>query len=74
MGVGATPGLIPMAHSHRQMQPDEEDGDFDVVFQLQLKEMLQQLLTMLRTATLLSPQPAVWPRRESQPHGPRKER
>ncbi|XP_040487871.1 cilia- and flagella-associated protein 157 [Ursus maritimus] len=56
-----------------QMQPDEEDGDFDVVFQLQLKEMLQQLLTMLSTATLLSPQPAVWPRRESQPHGPRKE-
>lgn len=56
------------------MQSDEEGGDFDVVFQLQLKEMLQQLLTMLSSALVLSPQLAVCPRRKSQPHGPPKER
>ncbi|KAB1254041.1 Cilia- and flagella-associated protein 157 [Camelus dromedarius] len=39
----------------QQMQPDKEDGDFDVVFQLQCKEMLQQLLVMLSSATVLSP-------------------
>ncbi|KAB1280348.1 Cilia- and flagella-associated protein 157 [Camelus dromedarius] len=36
------------------MRPDKEDGDFDVVFQLQRKEMLQQLLVMLSSATLSS--------------------
>ncbi|XP_032274424.1 cilia- and flagella-associated protein 157 [Phoca vitulina] len=56
-----------------QMQSDEEGGNFDVVFQLQLKEMLQQLLTMLSSALVLSPQLAVCPRRKSQPHGPPKE-
>ncbi|XP_027963452.1 cilia- and flagella-associated protein 157 [Eumetopias jubatus] len=56
-----------------QMQSDEAGGDFDVVFQLQLKEMLQQLLTMLSSALVLSPQLAVCPRRKSQPHGPPKE-
>lgn len=56
------------------MRPDEEDGGFDVVFQLQRKEMLQQLLTMLSSAMVLSPHLAVCPRRESKPHGPPKER
>lgn len=55
------------------MQPDKEDGDFDVVFQLQRKEMLQQLLVMLSSATVLSPQMAVCSQ-ESQPCGPHKER
>ncbi|XP_015095815.2 cilia- and flagella-associated protein 157 isoform X1 [Vicugna pacos] len=57
-----------------QMQPDKEDGDFDVVFQLQRKEMLQQLLVMLSSATVLSPQMAVCSHQESQPCGPHKER
>ena len=56
------------------MQPEEEDGDFDVMFQLQRKKMLQQLLTMLSSAMVLSPQLAVCPRRESHPHGLPKER
>ncbi|KAF5928911.1 hypothetical protein HPG69_002685, partial [Diceros bicornis minor] len=55
-----------------QMQPDEEDGDSDVVFQLQQKEMLQHLLAMLSSAVVLSPQKAVCPRQDSQPHGPPK--
>ncbi|XP_007471886.1 PREDICTED: uncharacterized protein C9orf117 homolog [Lipotes vexillifer] len=57
-----------------QMQPDKEDGDFDVVFQLQRKEMLKHLLVMLSSAMVLSPQMAVSPRRESQSCGPPKER
>ncbi|TKC38088.1 hypothetical protein EI555_002020, partial [Monodon monoceros] len=57
-----------------QMQPDKEDGDFDVVFQLQCKEMLKHLLVMLSSAMVLSPQMAVSPRRESQSCGPPKER
>ncbi|MBW00796.1 hypothetical protein ESR_02291, partial [Eschrichtius robustus] len=57
-----------------QMQPDEEDGDFDVVFQLQRNEMLKHLLVMLSSAMALSRQMAVYPRRESQSCGPPKER
>ncbi|XP_036710325.1 cilia- and flagella-associated protein 157 [Balaenoptera musculus] len=57
-----------------QMQPDEEDGDFDVVFQLQRNEMLKHLLVMLSSAMALSRQMAVSPRRESQSCGPPKER
>ncbi|XP_057576562.1 cilia- and flagella-associated protein 157 [Hippopotamus amphibius kiboko] len=57
-----------------QMQPNEEDGDFDVVFQLQLKEMLQHLLLMLSSAMVLRPQTAESPRRESQSCGPPRER
>ncbi|CAD7667979.1 unnamed protein product [Nyctereutes procyonoides] len=57
-----------------QRQPDEEDGDFDVMFQLQRKEMLQQLLAMLSSAMVLNPQLAVCSRQESQlRHGPPKE-
>lgn len=56
------------------MQPVPEDGDPDAEFQLQHKEMLQQLLAVLSSAMVLSPQMAACPRRESQPHGPPKER
>ncbi|KAM8943975.1 cilia- and flagella-associated protein 157 isoform 2-T2 [Lycaon pictus] len=58
-----------------QRQPDEEDGDFDVMFQLQQrKEMLQQLLAMLSSAMVLNPQLAVCSHQESQlRHGPPKE-
>ncbi|XP_006154138.1 cilia- and flagella-associated protein 157 isoform X1 [Tupaia chinensis] len=51
-----------------QMQTDEEDGDFDVVFQMQHKEMLQQLLAMLRAAAVLRAQIPEGPRLEAQPH------
>ncbi|KAI5937976.1 Cilia- and flagella-associated protein 157 [Manis javanica] len=51
-----------------QMQPNK-DGDFDVAFQLQHKEMLQQLLTMLSSAVVRSPQVSVCPRRVNQPNG-----
>ncbi|XP_058928674.1 cilia- and flagella-associated protein 157 [Kogia breviceps] len=57
-----------------QMQPDEEDGDFDVVLQLHCKEMLKHLLVMLSSAVVLSPQMAVSPHRKSQSSGPPKER
>ncbi|XP_055255055.1 cilia- and flagella-associated protein 157 isoform X2 [Moschus berezovskii] len=53
----------------QQMQPNEEDGDFDVVFQLQRKEMLQQLLLMLSSAVVSSPQMAEALHWESQPSG-----
>lgn len=51
------------------MQPNKEDRDFDVVFQLQRKEMLQQLLLMLGSAVVSSPQMAEALHRESQPCG-----
>lgn len=53
----------------QQMQPNKEDRDFDVVFQLQRKEMLQQLLLMLGSAVVSSPQMAEALHRESQPCG-----
>ncbi|XP_012379575.1 cilia- and flagella-associated protein 157 isoform X2 [Dasypus novemcinctus] len=50
-----------------QMQPDEQEDDgLDVVFQLQHKEMLQQLLAMLSSAIVLSPPVAVCPHQETQ--------
>lgn len=55
------------------MQPNK-DGDFDVAFQLQHKEMLQQLLTMLSSAIVRSPQVSVCPRRVNQPNGTLKKR
>lgn len=69
--AGATKGLTWRAHPSpsRQMQPNEEDGDFNVVFQLQRKEMLQQLLLMLGSAVVSSPQMAKALHRESQPCG-----
>ncbi|KAK2500743.1 hypothetical protein MC885_018291 [Smutsia gigantea] len=51
-----------------QMQPNE-DGDFDVAFQLQRREMLQQLLTMLSSAAVRSPQMSVCPHLVNQPNG-----
>ncbi|XP_040818689.1 cilia- and flagella-associated protein 157 [Ochotona curzoniae] len=52
-----------------QMQAEGDDGDFDVVFQLQRKEMLQQLLALLSSAMVHTPQVAVCRRQEAQPHG-----
>lgn len=56
------------------MKAEEEDNDFKAVLQLQRKEKLQHLLAMLSSAMVLSPQMAAYPCRESQPHGPPKER
>uniref|UniRef100_A0A8C9QS24 Cilia- and flagella-associated protein 157 n=1 Tax=Spermophilus dauricus TaxID=99837 RepID=A0A8C9QS24_SPEDA len=57
-----------------QMQSEEKDGYFDVVFQLQHKEMLKQLLALLSSAMVLRPQRAACPVQEPQPGGPSKER
>lgn len=69
--AGATKCLTWQAHPSpsRQMQPNEEDGDFNVMFQLQRKEMLQQLLLMLGSAVVSSPQMAKALHRERQPCG-----
>ncbi|KAM7144397.1 cilia- and flagella-associated protein 157 [Macrochelys suwanniensis] len=43
---------------------DEEDGDFDIMFQLRHQEMLQSLLGLLRRATTAGPAPreqVFWP-------------
>ncbi|XP_062938102.1 cilia- and flagella-associated protein 157 [Cynocephalus volans] len=56
-----------------QMQAEDEEGDFDVVFQLQRKEMLQQLLVLLSSAVVLRPPVTVCPRRKVQPTGSLKE-
>ncbi|XP_028740583.1 cilia- and flagella-associated protein 157 [Peromyscus leucopus] len=56
-----------------QMRTDAEDGDFDVVFQLQRKELLQQLLALLISAVASKPQLAMHCYQEKQPQGPAKE-
>lgn len=56
------------------MRTDAEDGDFDVVFQLQRKELLQQLLALLISAVASKPQLAMHCYQEKQPQGPTKER
>lgn len=60
--------------SHQQMRTDAEDGDFDVVFQLQRKEMLQQLLALLSSAVFSKAQFIVGCHQDKQPQGPPKER
>ncbi|XP_075840474.1 cilia- and flagella-associated protein 157 [Microtus pennsylvanicus] len=56
-----------------QMRTDAEDGDFDVVFQLQRKEMLQQLLALLSSAVFSKAQFNVGCHKDQQPQGPPKE-
>lgn len=69
MGVGATMGLIPMGHPHsyQHLQPEEEDGNYEIVFQLHCKEILRQLLAMLSSAVVLSPPMIVGPQHHSHP-------
>ncbi|XP_075416866.1 cilia- and flagella-associated protein 157 [Tenrec ecaudatus] len=55
-----------------QMHSQEQDVDFNVVSQLQHKEMLEQLLVMLSSAISLIPQEAVHPHRKSLPKDPPK--
>ncbi|XP_006892679.1 PREDICTED: uncharacterized protein C9orf117 homolog [Elephantulus edwardii] len=57
-----------------QMHSEEQEyGDFDVVFQLRCKEMMQQLLAMLSSTIALCPQTAVSPHPKTHHQGPNKE-
>jgi hypothetical protein len=60
--------------SYQQMQTEAEDGDFDVVFQLQRKELLQQLLVLLSSGVVLKTQPDMGSHQDKQPQGLSKER
>lgn len=53
--LGPPMGLIPWAHPHpsQHLQPEEEDGNSEIVYQLHCKEILQQLLTMLSPTMIL---------------------
>uniref|UniRef100_H0WXP4 Cilia- and flagella-associated protein 157 n=1 Tax=Otolemur garnettii TaxID=30611 RepID=H0WXP4_OTOGA len=57
----------------QQLHAEEEDGNFDVMFQLHCKDMLQQLLAMLSSALALRRPMSVCPHQESHLHGPPKE-
>ncbi|XP_051022150.1 cilia- and flagella-associated protein 157 [Acomys russatus] len=56
-----------------QMRTDAEDGDFDVVFQLQRKELLQQLLALLSSAVVSKIHLHVGPHQDKQTQGLPKE-
>uniref|UniRef100_G1PMU5 Cilia- and flagella-associated protein 157 n=1 Tax=Myotis lucifugus TaxID=59463 RepID=G1PMU5_MYOLU len=45
----------------QNLQPEEEDGNYEIVFQLHCKEILRQLLAMLSSAVVLSPPMIVGP-------------
>lgn len=60
--------------SHQQMRAESEDGEFDVVFQLQRKELLQQLLVLLSSAVVLKPQQDMGSHQDKQPPGLSKDR
>ncbi|KAM7093434.1 cilia- and flagella-associated protein 157 isoform 1-T1 [Molossus nigricans] len=67
----ATTFLQNILQPYQQIQPEEKDSNFEVVFHGELKEMLQQLLVMLTSAMVLSPQRLMTPSRETQPRGPK---
>ncbi|KAK1334114.1 hypothetical protein QTO34_005114 [Cnephaeus nilssonii] len=50
------------------LQPEEEDGNYEIVFQMHCKEILRQLLAMLSPAVVLSPHMAAGPHHR---HGPK---
>ncbi|XP_055456524.1 cilia- and flagella-associated protein 157 [Psammomys obesus] len=56
-----------------QIRTDSEDGEFDVVLQLQHKELLQQLLALLSRAVVSKSQLDFTSHREKQPQVPSKE-
>lgn len=68
--IQATSMLQDIVH----MQTEAEDGDFDVVFQLQRKELLQQLLVLLSSGVVLKTQPDMGSHQDKQPQGLSKER
>ncbi|ELK26599.1 hypothetical protein MDA_GLEAN10019322 [Myotis davidii] len=51
----------------QHLQPEEEDGNYEIVFQLHCKEILRQLLAMLSSAVVLSPPMIVGPQHHSHP-------
>lgn len=55
----------PHPDPYQQRRPEEEDGDLDVGYHLQHRQMLQRLLAMLGSAIGLRPQT------ESQSQGPK---
>uniref|UniRef100_A0A8C3RV32 Uncharacterized protein n=1 Tax=Chelydra serpentina TaxID=8475 RepID=A0A8C3RV32_CHESE len=62
-GTRAHVGVVPPS-KHCGEPSDEEDGDFDIMFQLRHQEMLQSLLGLLRRATTAGPAPReqmFWP-------------
>lgn len=63
---GPDPGAHP--HPYQHLQPEEEDGNYEIVFQLHCKEILRQLLAMLSPALVLSPHMAAGPYHR---HGPK---
>lgn len=65
---------LPHLTSHQQMRTDARDGDFDVVFQLQRKELLQQLLALLSSAMVSKLHLGMGCHKDKQPQGPPKER
>lgn len=67
-------GYLTHLMSHQQMRAEAEDGDFDVVFQLQRKELLQQLLVLLSSGVISKPQLDKGSHQDKQPQGLPKER
>ncbi|XP_021048274.1 cilia- and flagella-associated protein 157 [Mus pahari] len=67
--IKATSMLQDIVH----MRTEAEDGDFDVVFQLQRKELLQQLLVLLSSGVVLKTQPDMGSHQDKQPQGLSKE-
>ncbi|XP_027983152.1 cilia- and flagella-associated protein 157 [Eptesicus fuscus] len=45
----------------QHLKPEEEDGNYEIVFQMHCKEILRQLLAMLSPAVVLSPHMAMGP-------------
>ncbi|XP_023599287.1 cilia- and flagella-associated protein 157 [Myotis lucifugus] len=74
VGVGPLWTWSPWAHpnSYQNLQPEEEDGNYEIVFQLHCKEILRQLLAMLSSAVVLSPPMIVGPHQHhGHPDSPR---
>ncbi|ERE71209.1 syntaxin-binding protein 1 [Cricetulus griseus] len=61
------------SRGHQKMRTDARDGDFDVVFQLQRKELLQQLLALLSSAMVSKLHLGMGCHKDKQPQGPPKE-
>lgn len=74
MGIWAPRGDLTHLMSYQQMRAEAEDGDFDVVFQLQRKELLQQLLVLLSSGVVSKPQLDTGSHQDKQPQDLPKER
>lgn len=74
VGIWGPRSDLTLLMSHRQMRTEAEDGDFDVVFQLQRKELLQQLLVLLSSGVISKPQLDTGSHQDKQPQGLPKDR